>query len=71
MSEKAKLIAEMIEMQKVFTEYEQKNGVDSSEYYAAEEGHPLFGYAAKYEELYNKIDVIAHADKGSTRWFQS
>jgi len=69
MSEKAKLIAEMIEMQKTFTAYEQKNGVDSSEIYAAEEGHPLFGYAAKYEELANKVDAMAHEDKGSKRWF--
>lgn len=69
MSEKAKLIAEMLKMQKMFTEYEQKNGVDSKEYYAAEEGHPLYGYAAKYQELANKVDEMAHADKGSKRWF--
>ena len=71
MSEKAKLIAEMLEMQKMFQDYESKNGVDASEYFAAEEGHPLFGYAAKYQELANKVDEMAHADKGSTRWFQS
>ena len=69
MSDKAKLIAEMIEMQKTFTEYEQKNGVDSSEIYAAEKGHPLFGYADKYAELANKVDAMAHEDKGSKRWF--
>ncbi|MCK5723803.1 MAG: hypothetical protein KAI84_14815 [Gammaproteobacteria bacterium] len=69
MSEKAKLIAEMIEMQKTFSDYERKNGVDSSEIYAAEEGHPLFGYAAKYEEIANKVDAMAHEDKGSKRWF--
>jgi len=69
MSDKAKLIAEMIEMQKTFTAYEQKNGVTSAEIYAAEEGHPLFGYAAKYEELANKVDAMAHEDKGSKRWF--
>ena len=71
MSEKAKLIAEMLEMQKMFQDYETKNGVDASEYFAAEEGHPLFGYAAKYQELANNVDEMAHADKGSTRWFQS
>ncbi len=69
MSDKAKLIAQMIEMQKMFTEYEQKNGVDSSEIYAAEEGHPLFGYADKYAEIANKVDAMAHEDKGSKRWF--
>ena len=71
MSEKAKLNAEMLEMQKMFQDYESKNGVDASEYFAAEEGHPLFGYAEKYQELANKVDDMAHADKGSTRWFQS
>ncbi|MDH5370889.1 MAG: hypothetical protein OEW99_12745 [Gammaproteobacteria bacterium] len=71
MSEKAKLIAEMLEMQKMFQDYESKNGVDASEYYAAEEGHPLFGYAEKYQDLANKVDEMAHQEKGSTRWFQS
>ena len=71
MSEKAKLIAEMLEMQKTFQEYEHKNGVDSSEYFAAKEGHPLFGYAAKYQDLANKVDAMAHEEKGSTRWFKS
>lgn len=69
MSEKAKLIAEMLEMQKMFTKYEQKNGVDSADIYAAEEGHPLFGYADKYQNLADQVDVIAHKDKGSKRWF--
>jgi len=71
MSDKAKLIVEMIEMQKAFTEYEQKNGVTSAEIYAAEEGHPLFGYADKFTTLANKVDAMAHTEKGSTRWFQS
>jgi len=69
MSEKAKLIAEMLKMQKMFTEYEQKNGVDSAEYYSPEAGHVLEGYAEKYQELANKVDEMAHADKGSKRWF--
>ena len=69
MSEKAKLIAEMLEMQKKFMAYEHKNGVDASEYFAAEEGHELYGYAQKYQELANKVDEMAHQDKGSKRWF--
>ena len=71
MSEKAKLIAEMLEMQKMFQDYEHKNGVDAKDYFAAEEGHPLHNYREKYQELANKVDEMAHADKGSTRWFQS
>ena len=69
MSEKAKLIAEMLEMQKKFMEYERKNGVSAEEYFAAKEGDELSGYAAKYQELANKVDEMAHADKGSKRWF--
>lgn len=69
MSEKAKLIAEMLKMQKMFTEYEQKNGVDAKDYFAAAEGHPLHNYREKYQELANKVDEMAHADKGSKRWF--
>lgn len=69
MSEKAKLIAEMLEMQAMFSDYERKNGVDSAEIYAAKEGHPLFGYVEKYQKLANKVDAMAHEDKGSTRWF--
>lgn len=71
MSEKAKLIAEMLEMQKMYQDYEHKNGVDSKDYFAAEEGHPLFGYVEKYQALANKVDAMAHEEKGSTRWFQS
>lgn len=69
MSEKAKLIAEMLEMQKKFMEYERKNGVSAEEYFAAKSGSELEGYAAKYQELANKVDAMAHEDKGSKRWF--
>ncbi|MDH5395401.1 MAG: hypothetical protein OEW97_03945 [Gammaproteobacteria bacterium] len=69
MSEKAKLIAEMLEMQKKFMEYERKNGVSAEEYFAAKPGSELEGYADKYQELANKVDAMAHEDKGSKRWF--
>ncbi len=69
MSEKAKLIAEMLEMQKKFMEYEHENGVDAKDYFVGQEGHPLNGYAQKYQELANKVDEMAHKEKGSSRWF--
>lgn len=55
----------------MYQDYEHKNGVDSKDYFAAEEGHPLFGYVEKYQALANKVDAMAHEEKGSTRWFQS
>ena len=44
MSEKAKLIQEMLAMQKKFIAYEQQNGVDPKDYFAPESGHDLDGY---------------------------
>ena len=69
MSEKAKIIAEMLEMQKKFQEYETKNGVDAKDYFTPAEGHELHNYREKYQELANKVDEMAHAEKGSKRWF--
>ena len=67
MSEKAKLIKEMLEMQKKFMEYEHKNGVTQEEYFAPKSGHVLDGYRQKYQELAMKVVDLAHADKGSRR----
>ena len=69
MSEKAKLIAEMLEMQKKFMEYEHKNGVKAEDYYAAKEGHPLHNYREKYSELADKVNALAHEQKGSKRFY--
>lgn len=65
MSEKAKLIKEMLEMQKKFMEYEHKNGVSQEEYFAAPSNHPLAGYRQKYRDLAMKVVALAHSDKGS------
>ena len=69
MSDKAKIIEEMLEMQKKFIEFEQENGIDMKDYYAGQEGHPLFNYVTKYDELADKLNAMAHEDKGSTRFF--
>lgn len=65
MSEKAKLIKEMLDMQKKFMAYEQKNGVSSEEYYAAQSGTEFDGFRDKYQEMANKVVDMAHKDKGS------
>ncbi|MBZ0071066.1 MAG: hypothetical protein WCY26_01205 [Thiohalobacteraceae bacterium] len=67
MSEKSKLIKEMIELQKKFTAYEQAQGVTQEEYYAPESGHLLDGYRQQYQKLADKVIDIAHAEKGSQR----
>ena len=69
MSDKQKLIKEMLEMQKKFTEYERKNGVDAVDYFtdAAGASHPLNNYRQKYAELATKVVDMAHKEKGSQR----
>jgi hypothetical protein len=67
MSEKQKLIKEMLEMQKKFIAYEQQNGVDPKDYFVPEGGHTLDGYRQKYDELATKVIDLAHAEKGSHR----
>jgi len=69
MSDKTKIIAEMLEMQKKFIAFEQENGVDMKDYYASQEGHVLFKYVEKYDELAMELNSMAHKEKGSTRFF--
>ncbi len=69
MSDKTKLIEEMLEMQKTFIAFEQEHGIDMKDYYVGQEGHVLFGYVAKYDELAAKLNAMAHEEKGSTRFF--
>jgi hypothetical protein len=67
MSEKQKLIQEMLEMQKMFIARERADGINQEEYYAPKEGDDLVGYQAKYTELANRLAQLAHEEKGSKR----
>ena len=69
MSDKQKLIQEMLEMQKKFIEYEHQNGVDAVDYFTDNAGpkHPLNHFRQKYAELATKVIDMAHAEKGSRR----
>ena len=67
MGEKQDLIAKMLEMQKKFMDYEQANGVEMEDYFAAEEGHLLKGYRQEYMDMANKLVDMAHEEKGSHR----
>jgi len=67
MSDKRKLIEEMLEMQRQFIDFEQTHGVDPGDYWAGNEGHPLFGYKDKYEKLATEVVDMAHQEKESRR----
>ena len=67
MSDKRKMIEEMLEMQRQFIDYEQTHGVSPVDYWVGEEGHPLHGYKDKYEELATKVVDMAHSEKESRR----
>lgn len=69
MSDKQKLIQEMLEMQKQFIEYEHKNGVDAVDYFTDKAGpdHALNQFRQKYAELATKVIDMAHEEKGSQR----
>ncbi|MDH5444192.1 MAG: hypothetical protein OEY52_01470 [Gammaproteobacteria bacterium] len=69
MSDKQKLIQEMLEMQKKFVEYEHKAGFDAVEYFTDNAGpkHELNQYRQKYAELATKVVDLAHSEKGSQR----
>ena len=67
MSDKQAKIKKMLEMQKKFIAYEQKNGVTAEEYFVAPEGHELHNYRQEYLALADEVVNMAHAEKGSTR----
>ena len=67
MSEKQKLIKEMIAMQREFIDYERKNGLDPADYFLGREDHALYQYKEKYAELASKVLAMAHEQKGSRR----
>jgi hypothetical protein len=64
---KAKMIKEMIEMQKKFIELEHAGKVDSQSYFAPEAGTALDGYRQKYRDLAMEVVDIAHSEAGSHR----
>ena len=67
MSEKQEIIKKLMDMQKMFIKYEQENGVEMKDYFAAEDGHPLKGFRQEYMDLANKLVDMAHTEKGSER----
>ena len=67
MTEKQKVIKEMLEMQRKFIDIEHKGEFNSSEYYDTEGDSELAKYKNRYNELAIKLVDMAHEEKGSHR----
>ena len=70
MGEKQRLIAEMLEMQRKFIEYDRQHGVDQESYWMDNEANsesPLNQYRESYAKLAEKVVDLAHDEKGSKR----
>lgn len=64
-AEKAKLIDEMLEMQKQFIDHEHKHGITGKDYYFSQEGL-LKDYRQNYMEKAMKVVEISHKIVGSS-----
>lgn len=67
MSEKQKLIAEMLELQRKFIEYDRESGMSQESYWMNDENHPLNNYREIYAEKAARVIDLAHQEKGSKR----
>ena len=65
-AEKAKLIAEMIEMQKQFIDREHDGGISGKDYYYSQEGL-LKDYRQNYAEKAMRVVDLSHQIVGSSR----
>jgi len=57
----------MLELQKMFINYEHKNGLDPHDYYTPDAKHPLAGFRGEYYNLAKDLVDLAHAEVGSHR----
>ena len=67
MSERSKIIKQMLEMQREFIKLEQNGDFTAAEYYDTDGDSELAKYKSKYNELAIKLVDLAHEDKGSHR----
>jgi len=65
-AERAKLIEEMLEMQKQFIDYEHAHGVSGKDYYYSQEGL-LKDYRQVYMEKAMRVVDLSHKIVGSSR----
>lgn len=64
-AEKAKLIEEMLELQKQFIEFEHANGVSGKDYYYSQDGL-LKDYRQLYQEKAMRVVDLSHKIVGSS-----
>lgn len=64
-AEKAKLIAEMLEMQKQFIDLEHQNGISGKDYYYSSDGL-LKDYRETYMQKAMRVVELSHQIVGST-----
>jgi len=62
--EKAKLIGEMIDLQKQFVDFEHENGISGKDYYYSQEGL-LKDYRQVYAEKAMRVVELSHQIVGS------
>ena len=67
MSEKQKIIKQMLEMQKKFIDLEHDGEFRVDEYYDTDGDSELAKYKNAYNELAIRLVDLAHEDKGSHR----
>lgn len=67
MSEKQKLIQQMIAMQKKFIHKQRQSGVSPREYFLPGEDDALSGYSGEYTEMANRLVDLAHKERGTSR----
>ena len=67
MTEKQKIIKQMLDMQREFIKLEQKGKFKADEYYDSDGDSELALYKNKYNELAIRLVDLAHEEKGSHR----
>ena len=67
MSEKQKIIQQMLEMQKRFIEIEQSGEFDTQQFYDSEGKSELSVFKKTYDDLARQLVDLAHEEKGSHR----
>jgi len=67
MSEKQKVIQQMLDLQRKFIDIEQRGEFSVEEYYDSEGGSELAQFKKTYDELAIKLVDMAHEEKGSHR----
>ena len=67
MTEKQKIIKQMLDMQKKFIELEHNGDFKADEYYDTDGDSELAKYKNEYNELSIRLVDLAHEDKGSQR----